>query len=225
MTSTTHSQRFNLSADQQLCLAYAKEAARRPLTALFAVDKHLERIALGIREPMVARIKLAWWREQGFARGVGDLSLELAVLSAASEQSVPLLCRIVEGWDALLAADDDPGFAFEDYAQGRGTAVFELAALLTGKKLTSNQAKIGVAWALADLSTKLSDPDLVPRLEDEAVLCFNGSNASALKALPLPLGILAILARSDATRRAGNRWRAGSPMRIGRAALFAITRI
>jgi 15-cis-phytoene synthase len=225
MTSSPLTPVFSLSADQQLCLAYAKSAARTSLTALFAIDQHLERIALGAREPMVARIKLAWWREQGFVRGAGDLTSELATLATATDLGVPFLCRMVEGWDALLARETDQAAGFGPYAGGRGTAFFELAALLMRTKLTSDQAKIGDAWAFADLAEKHPDPGLVPILEEEAERRFNAIHRAALKELPLPLGILAILARSDATRRAGKRWRAGSPMRIGRAALFALAHI
>jgi 15-cis-phytoene synthase len=223
MTSPALSRVFSPSADQQLCLAYTKSAVRTPLTALFAVDLHLERIALGAREPMVARINLAWWREQGFARGAGDLASELAVLATATDLGVPFLCQMVEGWDALLASENDQAAEFASYAEGRGKAFFELAALLLGAKLTSDQAKIGEAWAFADLAEKRSDLGLIPILEAEAERRFGEIQRSAFKALPIPLGILAILARSDATRRAGKRWRAGSPMRVGRAALFAMT--
>ena len=174
---------------------------------------------------MIARIKLAWWREQGLARGVGDLASELAVLSDASEQSIPILCRIVEGWDALVAAKEDPDALHEEYATGRGAALFELAALFSGRKLTSNQTGLGEAWALADLMGKLADPELARKVQDEAARRFSALDAAALKTITLPMGILAILARSDATRGAGKIWRAGSPIRIGRAALFALTRI
>jgi 15-cis-phytoene synthase len=225
MTSSALSPVFSLSADQQLCLAYAKSAARKSLAALFAVDQHLERIALGAREPMVARIKLAWWREQGFARGAGDLASELAILATATDLGVPFLCQMVEGWDALLARESDQAAEFALYARSRGAAFFELAALVMGTKLTPDQTRIGEAWAFADLAEKHANSGLAPILWDEASCRFIEIHRSALKGLPLPLGILAILAQSDATRRAGKRWRAGSPMRIGRAALFALAQL
>jgi 15-cis-phytoene synthase len=225
-----------LSADQQLCLAYAAARFREPLAALFRIDEHLAQIALGAREPMVARIKLAWWREQGFARGIGDLAAELETLCAASNKSLVLLGRIAEGWDALIAADEDKAQALADYAKERGGALLELAVHLSGANSTSERddagqawddagqpwTDAGQAWALCDVSYRHSDVDLATLARSEARALFRIMDVSALRSLPLPLGILAILARSDATRNREGLWRPGSPVRMGRAMWFAL---
>jgi 15-cis-phytoene synthase len=215
---------FALSADQQLCLAYAAARFREPLTALFRVDDHLARIALGAREPMVARIKLAWWREQGFARASGDLAMELETLSAASDKSLKLLGRIAEGWDALIAADEDKAQMLADYAKGRGEGLFELAVDLAGVKATSEMKRVGEAWALCDVSYGHSNTPLAQLARSEARLRFQGISRAGLRSLPIPLGVLSILARSDANRGAEGLWRAGSPVRMGRALWFAVTK-
>jgi 15-cis-phytoene synthase len=212
-----------LSADQQLCLAYARVETREALRALFCVDAALGRIALGAREPMMARIKLAWWREQGFERGGGDLGREIALLRASTDQAVPLVCRIAEGWDAFLAVDEDPEAALSAYAVGRGTGLFELGATVSktvsGTGASPELTAAGAGWALCDLAFTLKGHDLAPTCLSLAQSAFAGPLPHA----PLPLAILARLAKSDARRGLDGVWRAGSPMRILRAAMFAVT--
>jgi 15-cis-phytoene synthase len=205
-------------------LAYAAARLREPLTALFLIDQHLARIALGARESMVARIKLAWWREHGFARGSGDLALELETLASASDKSLALLGRIAEGWDALMAGDNDKAQMLTNYAKGRGQGLFELAIHLARAKATSEMSVAGEAWALSDVSHRLSDTHLAQIAGSKARACFADIPRTGLSSLPLPLGILAILARSDTTRSNESEWRPGSPVRMGRALWFAISK-
>jgi 15-cis-phytoene synthase len=141
------------------------------------------------------------------------------------------LGRIAEGWDALIAADEDKAQALADYAKERGGALFELAVHLSGANSTSEWADAGQpwadagqAWALCDVSYRHSDADLATLARSEARARFRMMDVSALRSLPLPLGILAILARSDATRNREGLWRPGSPVRMGRAMWFALTK-
>jgi 15-cis-phytoene synthase len=212
-------EQIQLSADQQLCLAYARAETRNLLTALFRVDATLRRVALGAREPMMARIKLAWWREQGVERGAGDLGREIESLNSATDQSLPLLCQIAEGWDAFLAADGNTDAALSNYASGRGGGLFELGAAALGTVFTPELERAGKGWALTDLAFALKDHALAPP-------CLTLARATFLPRLPrgpLPLTILALLAMSDVERGINGAWRAGSPMRMARAAAFALT--
>ena len=49
--------------DRFLAALFAPEPARRDLLALLAFDHELARTRSGTREPMLARIRLEWWRE------------------------------------------------------------------------------------------------------------------------------------------------------------------
>src|SRR5258708_29148912 len=49
--------------DRFLAALFAPEPARRALLALLAFDHELARTSTVTREPMLARIRLQWWRE------------------------------------------------------------------------------------------------------------------------------------------------------------------
>ena len=53
----------DLDPDRRLVLAYAPGKARAALEALWRLDVTLGAVVAGAREKMVARIRLAWWRE------------------------------------------------------------------------------------------------------------------------------------------------------------------
>jgi 15-cis-phytoene synthase len=223
VTSDSFHAGSSLSADQQLCLAYAGRALAAQLRALFVIDQYLGRIALNARESMMARIKLAWWREEGFVRGAGDLAREVEIVHAASSRAQPLLEQIALGWDAFLCVGEDEPEALASYGRGRGGGLFELGAALSGSKVASETAKVGEAWALIDAGFRCAVPLNAVCLE-EGRARFEALDRSALTLLPLPLGILATLARADGVRGADGAWRAGSPIRMMRAAWFAMSR-
>jgi phytoene synthase len=50
--------------DRLLSLAYAGATVRPRLEAVFALDSALADVLRTVREPMIARIRLAGWREQ-----------------------------------------------------------------------------------------------------------------------------------------------------------------
>ena len=52
-----------LRPDLTLALSYVPAARRPALEALFGLDAALGAALAGGREPMISRIKLAWWRE------------------------------------------------------------------------------------------------------------------------------------------------------------------
>src|ERR1700760_3804181 len=53
----------DLDPDRRLALAYAPARARPALEALWRLDVTLGAVVARAREKMVARIRLAWWRE------------------------------------------------------------------------------------------------------------------------------------------------------------------
>jgi phytoene synthase len=107
------------------------------------------------REPMLAQIRLAWWRE---------LLAELAHQRPAGEPLLALLgdhaatfAPLADGWEALLGDAPLPQSAIADFAEGRAKALGGLAALFGHSRDASEQA--GRAWALADLAERVSHPE------------------------------------------------------------------
>lgn len=109
------------------------------------------------REPMLAQIRLAWWRE----RLAGDPATwprgepVLAAL-AAWGQGASGLSRLVDGWEALLGEPPLAAEAFATFGSGRAAAMAGLAAQLGADPAAAGRA--GRDWGLADLALHLGEP-------------------------------------------------------------------
>ena len=88
--------------DRFLAALFAPEPARRDLLAVLAFDHELARTRIVTREPLLARIRLQWWREASVeAAGTGK---------ARAQPIVDALCEAVRrhglAHDALAALID-----------------------------------------------------------------------------------------------------------------------
>lgn len=139
-----------LPAVRRLALSYAIGAAHVPFLALFALDAKLGSIVMGAREPVLAQIKLAWWRERLAAppdqRPRGQPLLAALACWAGHEAA---LIALVDGWEAMLG--DVPNAA--ELAAARGAAMRALALLL-GEEASANLAEqAGKVWSHADIGS------------------------------------------------------------------------
>ncbi len=93
--------------DRQLIFAYARARVVPHLHALFVIEKHFADIALSIRDPLVARIKLAWWREQGLRYAVPEsgIEAELVLLRDQANITSKEWGALIDDWDEWLAQD------------------------------------------------------------------------------------------------------------------------
>lgn len=141
----------------RLALAYAPRRAHEHWLTLLALDARLAGVVRGAREPMLAQLRLAWWRDR-----LGGDPAEwpkgeplLARLAAWGERAAELVA-LVDGWEALL--DEEPDA--QAFAQGRAGAAAALAGI-TGAGITGADPDAAAAaarrWALADLALHLSD--------------------------------------------------------------------
>ncbi|MDE2405510.1 MAG: hypothetical protein KGM17_12660 [Sphingomonadales bacterium] len=204
-----------LSPPQRLALAYAPRRAQPAWRALFALDARCAGFVRARREPMLAQIRLAWWRERlqegpaNWPRGE-PLLAELAAWGAA----LPVLAGLVDGWEALLAEGPLPPAAMTDFADGRAAAVDALA-----RHLDSSAAAAGAAarlWALADLAAHLADPE--ERAAATAQARAAAAPATRLPRALRPLAVLATLARAELAGRSPAR-RALAAIRVGIAGI------
>lgn len=213
--------------ERYLSVLWAPAAARPALFALHAFDLEQMRIVGDAREPMLAEIRLAWWREQleqlAAGRPAPPQPLLRALQADARARGVDLtaLSQIEEGYLPLLT---EGRLDARQMAERRGRPLFQaLATACLGRPLTDAEAadagRAGTRWALARLwrggwgqaearLTSLLPPDFPPAPEG---------------ALPLPLRLLDRLAADDWTRLAANRplARAGSAGRQWRMATVA----
>lgn len=187
--------------EQWLSILWAPAAARPALVALHAFDLEQQRVVAEVREPMLAEIRLAWWREQLEALAGGKPPPPQPILRAlagnARARGVDLagLMPIEEGFLPLLT--EGPIVPL-DLAAARGGPLFRcLMAATFGRPLTNAEAAdataAGTRWALAQLwrgGWGLAEPRL-------AALRPPPFPEPAQGILPAPLAALDALAADD----------------------------
>ena len=204
-----------LDPDRTIALSYVPSARREAVGALWRLDAALGAVLSAGREPMISRIKLAWWRDS-----LEKLDREKApaepVLQAVAQHVLPSgvsgseLAAMEEGWAVLLSDHALTPSDLETYAARRGALLFAFCArLLSGGEAEVKEA--GELWALADLARHSgNDPDSRAAAEAARVRQPPARWPSRLR----PLGMLAVLARRD-IEAGTEQWPAqGSPRRM-----------
>jgi phytoene synthase len=145
---------------QRLALAYAPAQARDETLALLSLDVRLAAILRSAREPMLAQLRLAWWREQLRTDPAGWPKGEplLAILQRWSDRRDALI-GLVDGWEAMTGPAPLPADAIEHLARARGTAFAALAELAGDPECAERAGQMGSSWALADLAMRLRHPE------------------------------------------------------------------
>ncbi len=197
--------------DRLIALAYAGRTLEN-LRFLFLLDEALGRVVTSVREPVIAQMKLAWWRENlgTDAENVkkGEPLLGWAQAIGLGAKLVPM----VNGWEGILAELPLSDADLSSYADARGGTLFAVAAHLCGQGGQEQARQAGQNWALADFAFRCTDP-----LTRDRALALAAEGHERPMGLPVPLGILSALAQSDLKRGPKRRWRPGSPMRMLRA--------
>jgi phytoene synthase len=152
-------------------------------------------------EPMLAQLRLAWWREQ-FKRPLTDAPAGeplLAVLGGWEPQRAAL-GGMVDGWEALTADAPLPATAMMELARARGRAFGALAVLTQAESGEGPAEELGLEWSLADVAGKLADAR-----ERDLAKALLKSCAWHHRALPRAMRPLAVLhgLAAHAFRRGG----------------------
>ena len=203
-----------LDPDRVLALSYVSAARRPALAALWRLDRALGQVLAGGREPMISRIKLAWWREalEKLDRGSAPaepLLQELAAAVLPTGVTGSELAEMETGWSVLIDADRLGPEELGQYAQARGGLLFLHSARILGASGDTIESA-GRIWALVDLARHSAEID-----EADAAVAL-ALTEPWLRVPPKlrPLGMLAALALRDAEADRA-RWEAqGSPGRM-----------
>jgi phytoene synthase len=202
----------DLDPDRILALSYVPARKRPAISALWNLDLALGAVLAGGRDPMLSRIKLAWWREALEKLDQAPPPAE-PVLQALAAHVLPAgisgaeLAEMEEGWAVLLSdaplTEEDLAF----YAEKRGARLFALSARILG-----GEGAGGEPWALVDLARHSGNEE-----DADAAVAASRAYPPAKVPAPLrPLGMLDTLARRDSDP-GRPRWEAqGSPGRMGR---------
>lgn len=148
-----------LPSASRLALTYAPRSSREATLALLALDSRLAGLLRHSREPMLAQLRLSWWREtlrqDPQAWPQGDPLLTALRSWNGGHQG---LAALVDGWEALTGPAPLPAEALDAMADGRGDAFAGFARALGREREEEVAHRLGREWALADLSVHLSHP-------------------------------------------------------------------
>jgi phytoene synthase len=137
--------------DRFLAALFAPEPARRGLLALLAFDHELARTRIVTREPLLARIRLEWWREAaGEATGSGKPRAQ-PIVDALTETAR----RHGLSFDALAVLVEARGEEIEGpldvLRTGGALADLQLAVLGIDDAATHEAAHdVGAAWLMGE---------------------------------------------------------------------------
>lgn len=204
-----------------LAVQYAPAARREALLAVWRLDARLGRIFLSAREPALAEIKLAWWEERLRALRT-DVPPEPLLRQLADAPSIDVsdLADLAEGWRAMFA-DRPWADKLCDHASIRGRALMRASAAALGGEVTEPMLRSGEGYALVDLARSRTDRDQQDAALAAARARFHDTGSPVWPRPFRPIGMIVMLARSDAMRGAPGR--AGSPARVARMAWHALT--
>lgn len=142
--------------DRFLTLLFAPSAKRPALTALYAFNIEIARIAELVTEPMMGHIRLQWWREtlEGLPRGETRGHAAAEALHEAGGIPLDKLQALIDARERDLS---DEAFAdlaaLEAYAGETSSALMMIAAEILAGKDEAQRAKAairhaGIAYAL-----------------------------------------------------------------------------
>ena len=207
---------MDLDPDRRLALSYAPTKCRAAVGALWRLDAALAAALAGGREPMIARIKLAWWREALERLDREPAPAEPALREAAAHLLPVLsgaeLARMEEGWAVLPSLEPLTAEALRTYAERRGGLLFRYTARLLGGAADGLEPA-GEAWALIDLARHCATREDA----DVAVAAARERHGPRRWPGPLrPLGMLAALAERDSDPERPPWEPRGAPARMWR---------
>lgn len=198
----------SLPSVARLALVYAPASARRQTLALFALDAHCATLLRRSSEPMLAQLRLAWWRESIAQDPTQWPQGEpiLAALRSWGEHHAGA-AALVDAWEALTAPAPLSAAAMQTFAQARGAAAGALARALSRPQDVGAAESLGRIWAIEDLTMRLGRDD-----EREMAQALARAYPEALPRIGRPLRSLRVLAGLSRRRRiAGHEEGATSP--------------
>lgn len=189
--------------DRFAAVMAAPVAARGRLFVLYAFNLEVARAPWVTKEPMIAEMRLQWWRDVVAEAAAGrparahEVAGPLAALLREAGLPVEVMDRLVEArrWDVYREGFEDAA-AFDAYLEDTGAGLMWLAGRALGG--TEEAALRGLGWA-AGLAAFLR---AVPELEARGRVPLVDGRPEAVAALARQ-GLARIAAAREGLRRAG----------------------
>lgn len=171
-------------------MAYAPRVTRGDWLTFLALDTRLAGVVRQAREPMLAQLKLAWWRDRLKAHPAVWPKGEPLLARLSNWEDRSGLIALVDGWEALLGETE----VSDGFAEGRVAGIIALA-----QRFGADGASVAQAarrWALADLGLHLGDPAELSSLRELL---------GAMRTTPLPRAMRPLAVLAGVTGRAFER--------------------
>jgi phytoene synthase len=148
-------------SDRYLTALFAPPSHRADLFALYAFNLEIARAREMVREPMVGRMRLQWWRDSIEGIYAGSVRRHaivepLAHAIARHDLSRTTLDRLIDARESDMI-DEPPADlpALVAYAEATASSLIELAVAIVGKgdaiRAGPAARSIGIAWSLIGL--------------------------------------------------------------------------
>ena len=145
----------------RLAVAYAPAPARPPWTALVLLDHRLSRAVTGASSPLIAQLKLAWWRDRMRAPASSWPAGEpLLAALAQFDRERAALESLVDAWEGLIG-DEAGAPDMAALGDARAGAVAGLARTLNCVADPAAMAALARRWSLPDVAQPV--PARLPR--------------------------------------------------------------
>ncbi|MFN2100632.1 hypothetical protein [Altererythrobacter sp. MF3-039] len=139
-------------------MAWTPQRFRLAFATLLALDQRLARIVSQATEPMLAQIRLAWWRDELAKplemRLTGDAVLDAIGESWRGEEAA--LSALVDAWELLLIEPPLPDHIADKFVQGRAEP-FAAHAKVAAPHYVGGATDAATIWAAMDAAIHASD--------------------------------------------------------------------
>lgn len=153
-----------LSPPKRLAIAYAKMPHRQALAILLSFDVTFGGVACRQSEPILAQLRMAWWRDvihkRPGERPSGEpLTADLSRLQTAYPgwNMEKRVSELLDGWCELLVGDSWDDAMIDRHINARAAAIFCGYGVISGQGDGDALLQIGRNWALSDLRSYCRD--------------------------------------------------------------------
>lgn len=150
-----------MSPPTRLALAYVPHRLRPAFALLLQIDGRFADILHNAREPMIAQIKMAWWRE-AFGKTPQQRPKGEPLLQALNHMNELIPYTALEAltlaWESLLGSEEWTQEVVARHAAQRAEAIFQTYAQWIGCQ--QDVGALGQLWALETL--RMAFPERVP---------------------------------------------------------------
>lgn len=199
---------------------FAPAAARPALWALYAFNHELARARETVREPMMAMIRLQWWREvvEGAAKRHEVATPLRDTIEAGSLREADLLA-LIDAREEDVPETDDSWLAYVDQTAG---TLAVAAGHAMGASDTAAIRAAGVAYGAAGVlrNRAFAGQASIPALHDAGLAALATARAGRIARSTFPAALPAVFAGRDLKRERPVRHRAiGDKLAVTLAAL------